>query len=115
VHRYPLDCWRFYPDSSVALVTWAHRCGLPGVVLMESFIDSNDSWGDFVCVNLKDVQYAERYPQRVYTMKPGVTNIRCIDNGAEVVWPAGYVVRPPKQRSLAQRAWQRGRRALGLA
>ena len=27
-HRYPLDCWRFYPDAGVALVQWAGRRGI---------------------------------------------------------------------------------------
>ena len=26
-HRYPVDCWRFYPDSGGALVKWAQRNG----------------------------------------------------------------------------------------
>ena len=26
-HRYPVDCWRFYLDSGVALVSWARRNG----------------------------------------------------------------------------------------
>lgn len=26
-HRYPLDCWRFYPDAGAALVQWANRRG----------------------------------------------------------------------------------------
>jgi SAM-dependent methyltransferase len=26
-HRYPVDCWRFYPDSGVALQNWGKRSG----------------------------------------------------------------------------------------
>lgn len=26
-HQHPVDCWRFYPDSGKALVTWARRNG----------------------------------------------------------------------------------------
>ncbi|MFL5257242.1 MAG: methyltransferase domain-containing protein, partial [Rhodopila sp.] len=36
-HRYPLDCWRFYPDAGVALARWACRRGLQ-IALVESFI-----------------------------------------------------------------------------
>ena len=36
-HRYPLDCWRFYPDAGVALVRWAGRRGIE-IELVESFI-----------------------------------------------------------------------------
>ncbi|MFM1885742.1 MAG: hypothetical protein RL026_899 [Pseudomonadota bacterium] len=107
VHRYPLDCWRFYPDSGLALSRWAHHSGLQEVALLESFIDSNGMWGDFVGIYLRDARFAAHYPQRVHALKPGVTNIRCIEQGDEVVWPAGYVVRPPPVLSLRQRALRR--------
>jgi hypothetical protein len=50
-HRYPLDCWRFYPDAGVALVRWAQRRGSP-IELVESFIaqPKQDGWADFVAV-----------------------------------------------------------------
>ena len=50
-HRYPLDCWRFYPDAGVALVRWARRRGSP-IELVESFIaqPKQDGWADFVAV-----------------------------------------------------------------
>jgi hypothetical protein len=50
-HRYPVDCWRFYPDGFRALAKWA------GVDLLEVSTDweedsSPDSapWGDTVGV-----------------------------------------------------------------
>lgn len=48
-HRYPDDCWRFYPDAGLALERWASRSG-HRVVLCESFIalDYEDVWNDFV-------------------------------------------------------------------
>jgi SAM-dependent methyltransferase len=50
-HRFPVDCWRFYPDAGVALVQWAARRGL-SVELMESFVawPQTDIWVDFVAV-----------------------------------------------------------------
>jgi SAM-dependent methyltransferase len=50
-HRYPLDCWRFYPDAGVALVQWAARRGIE-VEVMESFValPKAESWADFVAV-----------------------------------------------------------------
>ena len=50
-HRYPLDCWRFYPDAGVALVQWAARRGMQ-VELVESFIGlpKAERWADFVAV-----------------------------------------------------------------
>lgn len=61
-HRYPVDCWRFYPDSGVALARWAQRNGLNPVVL-ESFttVQEGDVWNDFVCVFLKDESFAGKY------------------------------------------------------
>jgi SAM-dependent methyltransferase len=50
-HRYPLDCWRFYPDAGVALVQWAGRRGIE-IELIESFIGlpHAERWADFVAV-----------------------------------------------------------------
>ncbi|MDQ2756599.1 MAG: class I SAM-dependent methyltransferase [Actinomycetota bacterium] len=50
-HRYPLDCWRFYPDSGVALVEWARRQDVE-VELVESFVAAPEEsgWCDFVAV-----------------------------------------------------------------
>jgi len=53
-HRYPVDCWRFYPDSGVALQNWGHRSGHV-CALLEAFIGErkNDLWHDFVAVFVK--------------------------------------------------------------
>jgi hypothetical protein len=48
VHRYPVDCWRFYPDSGEALAKWARHNGY-NVELIETYITDNN-WGDNVCV-----------------------------------------------------------------
>jgi SAM-dependent methyltransferase len=50
-HRYPLDCWRFYPDAGVALVRWTGRRG-GQIELIESFVASpkQEGWADFVGV-----------------------------------------------------------------
>jgi SAM-dependent methyltransferase len=37
VHRFPFDCWRFYPDS------WAALCSYVGLELMESYVERS-SW-----------------------------------------------------------------------
>lgn len=51
VHRYPVDCWRFYPDSGKALEKWAKKDG-HDVYLIESFISNqqNEYWNDFVSI-----------------------------------------------------------------
>jgi SAM-dependent methyltransferase len=51
VHRYPVDCWRFYPDSGQALEKWAAREGKP-VLLLEAMTlrRRRDIWNDCVMV-----------------------------------------------------------------
>ena len=54
-HKYPVDCWRFYPDSGNALAAWARRSGY-SLELVESFIgerSNEDIWNDFVAVFFK--------------------------------------------------------------
>lgn len=54
-HRYPVDCWRFYPDAGAALVRWGQRSGFRPA-LLESFTayQKQDVWSDFVAVFVKD-------------------------------------------------------------
>ena len=51
VHRYPLDCWRFYPDAAAAL------CAYVGMDLLESYVEpptyrkvGGKEWGDFTSI-----------------------------------------------------------------
>ena len=65
-HRYPVDCWRFYPDSAKALVKWAKRSGYADVALLESFHCHYDThWHDYVAVFVKDQATVEMYPNRI--------------------------------------------------
>jgi SAM-dependent methyltransferase len=43
VHRYPMDCWRFYPDS------WSAVCALAGLELVETYWE-----GDSLASHLND-------------------------------------------------------------
>lgn len=51
-HKYPVDCWRYYPDGFRALAKWA------GLEVLESktswgpsgFSDGSDQWGDTFCI-----------------------------------------------------------------
>ncbi|WP_321805327.1 methyltransferase domain-containing protein [Burkholderia sp. BCC1993] len=65
-HRYPVDCWRFYPDSANALVTWAKRTGTNAGVL-ESFTtpQKDDYWNDYLAVFIKNIEYAQKHPNRM--------------------------------------------------
>jgi len=65
-HRYPVDCWRFYPDSGIALQNWGRRNGRR-TLLLESFTTRQRGhvWNDFVAVFLKDEAHAARFPRRM--------------------------------------------------
>ena len=65
-HPYPVDCWRFYPDSGVALANWARRNGI-NAILLESYISAqlSDGWSDCVAVFLKDDTYGTEFPDRI--------------------------------------------------
>jgi SAM-dependent methyltransferase len=65
-HRFPVDCWRFYPDSGVALQNWARRNGTD-VLMLESFTGGQHSgvWNDFVAVFLKDQRFAHAHKKRI--------------------------------------------------
>ncbi|MEY4537218.1 MAG: hypothetical protein RL171_1369, partial [Pseudomonadota bacterium] len=55
-HRYPVDCWRFFPDSGEALASWARKNAF-NIELLESFIgvrSEEDIWNDFVSVYQKN-------------------------------------------------------------
>ena len=72
-HRYPVDCWRFYPDSGRALITWAKRNGI-GAAMLESYTQKGGSWQDYVAVFLKNEQLADRFPNRIIDTKTDFSN-----------------------------------------
>ena len=89
IHRYPVDCWRFYPDSGLALVAWAERNSLTPA-LLESFVgernyQSNEpddaAWNDFVAVFIKDCKFQDQYKNRVLQSIENYANAYC-DDGA---------------------------------
>ena len=53
-HRYPVDCWRFYPDSGVALSKWSKHSGVD-CELLEQYTSNreNDIWLDYVSIFIK--------------------------------------------------------------
>ena len=74
-HRYPVDCWRFYPDSGRGLVTWAKRNGM-NAALLESYtsVQNGSHWNDYVAVFLKDETHAAQYPKRILDQKRDIHN-----------------------------------------
>ncbi len=75
VHRYPVDCWRFYPDSGQALVAWAKRNGM-NPALLESYtsLQVDHQWNDYVSVFVKDEAAAGLYPRRILQTKTDYMN-----------------------------------------
>ncbi|MCX8503504.1 MAG: methyltransferase domain-containing protein [Beijerinckiaceae bacterium] len=65
-HQFPVDCWRFYPDSGLALEKWASRNGY-SVALLESFIGNRGvgNWNDFVAVFIKNGKMKHLYKGRM--------------------------------------------------
>ncbi|HTP61259.1 MAG TPA: class I SAM-dependent methyltransferase [Burkholderiales bacterium] len=96
-HRYPVDCWRFYPDSGNALVTWAKRNGYTPQ-LLESYtsLQVDDTWNDFIAVFVRDASSAARHPRRILHGKRDVYN-GIISGGREFVNPSP---RPEDQQKL---------------
>lgn len=82
-HRYPVDCWRFYPDSGNALVAWAQRSGYNSIQL-ESFTTGQDEgiWNDFVSIFLKNKAYLDRHPNRILTTINNYTNGLTYENNS---------------------------------
>jgi glycosyltransferase involved in cell wall biosynthesis len=74
-HRYPVDCWRFYPDSGIALQNWGRKNGY-NTALLESFTgkQKQDIWNDFVAVFLKDSAFVEKYTNPMQTEYRNFTN-----------------------------------------
>lgn len=86
-HRYPVDCWRFYPDSGAALADWGRHQGFECLVL-ESFTDYQDQdiWNDFVGVFLKDSSFLDKYPKRMLEYKKSYMNARIYGSDNILAW-----------------------------
>jgi SAM-dependent methyltransferase len=62
-HRYPVDLWRFYPDSGRALADWSRESG-HALCLIESFVAErlDDIWNDFVAIFVKSPRIDREFP-----------------------------------------------------
>ncbi|NKA17451.1 MAG: methyltransferase domain-containing protein [Alphaproteobacteria bacterium] len=80
-HRYPVDCWRFYPDSGVALQNWGKKSGY-NCALLESFIGirKTDIWNDFVAVFIKNEDNAHKFKNRIQLNVDKFTNGRLFNS-----------------------------------
>jgi SAM-dependent methyltransferase len=110
-HCYPVDCWRFYPDSGAALVRWGRMSGVH-CALLESYVCNQfiESWNDFVCVFVKDERHCHEYPRRILHSFKDFTNglVRTESGGMERRNPS---TRPQDQ---SYRGWKLHKRLLQL-
>lgn len=74
-HSYPIDCWRFYPDSALALSDWGKYNGINCEVLERYTSDKeNDIWSDYVAVFIKDKSNMDKYSNRIIDTFSNYTN-----------------------------------------
>lgn len=65
-HRYPLDCWRFYPDGMASIATWL------AFELLDAHTDWHSPWGDSVLVMRKPIWGREdraRFNERLHHLR----------------------------------------------
>jgi len=55
-HKYPIDCWRYYPDGFRALAKWTNLKVLEAKTCWNKsgFSDGSDQWGDSFCILWKE-------------------------------------------------------------
>ena len=66
-HRWPVDCWRFYPDAGKGLQTWARYNNYKTQVL-ETYVcppGPRESVCDWVCVFIKNEDFMDKYQSRL--------------------------------------------------
>jgi SAM-dependent methyltransferase len=86
-HRFPVDCWRFFPDSGNALVNWGKRNGYNCELLEQYTSDKgSDIWSDYVAVFIKDIKNKESYPYRM------IQNFKDFTNGS--IYPHSEIINP---------------------
>lgn len=74
-HRFPIDSWRFFPDSGHSLIRWGNRNGYNSI-LLEQYTSNKDSdiWSDYVGVFLKDSNYLNNHNERIINDFNNYTN-----------------------------------------
>ena len=90
VHRYPYDCWRFYPDA------WIGLCATTGMTLVESYFESDVAayvvpggrWRDSAVIARKPLMDAEA----------GAALDRRLEILAEPYAQAGFKLNPPQTK-----------------
>lgn len=102
VHRFPLDCWRFFPDAGPAM------CSYVGLEMLESYVETRrlrkvtfgQLWHDFLLIGQKPIFESETERSSFYARLARITETRC-----PIPTQTGGVVGPAiTQYELAQEA-----------
>jgi hypothetical protein len=102
----------------MALLTWARRSGYDPE-LLESYVQADGLWGDFVAVYVKNKALASRYPNRITASKVDFVNGRSGMDGGAIErplesnhgdWNAAWMRRflPKRLRPVARRLFRSG-------
>jgi len=88
-HRYPIDSWRFFPDSAHSLTKWANRNGF-NTILLEQYTSDKESdiWSDYVGIFLKDSMFIDKHPNRI------INNFNNYTNGS--IYPHNKILKEKK-------------------
>jgi SAM-dependent methyltransferase len=111
-HRFPYDCWRFYPDS------WASMCEYIGLELIEAYRERKSwrktipgtYWRDAMMIARKPVfdnesaqtRFHERLAEIVSTRRPGPEPVR----GRHPLGAAGRLYEETHTLSASQVIWR---------
>lgn len=105
-HRYPVDCWRFWPDAAKGLESWSKYNGYDSMVL-ESYVSSpsqGELFTDYVCVILKERAHQDTYPVRMVDgLRAGVDYFNAFRFPSNEEFPNGWET--PKAQILQDVIW----------
>lgn len=75
-HQYPIDAWRFFPDSGLVLSEWAKYNQYKNCEVLERYTSNHESdiWSDYVSVFIKDVNFQKTYPKTILDSFSNFTN-----------------------------------------
>ena len=106
-HRWPNDCWRFYPDSGNALVKWGKYNKFKPICL-ESFTTKQIlecGWNDYVSVILKDKTFSNNFDSTIISEYNDYYN--GIDKEGKL---SNYLHKSEDQNNWGYRLWYRFRK-----
>lgn len=71
-HKYPVDCWRYYPDGFRALAKWVDLQVIDAKTNWgkSGFDDGSDQWGDSFCILYKPENKIQKGKRRKRDSKP---------------------------------------------